>query len=294
MATFDHTVTPQSLNVQASVPKTGSDATAKLRQRLQQWCGVEIGADKAYLLTNRLRPLLQEVGVSDYDELLKIAESASGVRVRDRIVDVLTTHETLFFRDRSPFEAIRNHLIPEIRNASATRRPTLRVWSAACSTGQEPYSIAMSLVESLPDLKEWHILIIATDVSSGTIATAKQGRYQDHEVSRGTSPQQRERFFVREGELWAVRSEIRAMVQFQVGDLTSAVQPSGPFDLIFCRNVLIYFPRDVATQVLERMVNRLSSDGRLFLGSSEIPHESNDLVQTERMGMATCFRRRVK
>lgn len=269
-----------------------TDPTFLLRERLQQWCGVHIGPDKSYLLANRLRSLMQEIEVTTYDALLKMAEGKHGLKVRDRIIDALTTHETLFFRDKSPFDAIRNQLIPEVRRAAGKRKPTLRIWSAACSTGQEPYSIAMCLVESIPDLNDWSVSIIATDVSSRTVAIAKQGRYQDHEISRGTTAQQRQRFFERDENGWSARSNISRMVQFMVGDLTSPVQPAGTFDLIFCRNVLIYFQREVAQSVLERVVDRLSPTGRLFLGSSEIPLGAENLLSTERLGTATCFRRR--
>ncbi len=291
MPTSDHLSSPIFSSL-TPVLEESTDPTYQLRERLQQWCGVHIGPDKSYLLTNRLRSLMQEIGVTTYDALLKLAEGNRGLKVRERIIDALTTHETLFFRDKSPFDAIRNHLIPEIRRAAGKCQPTLRIWSAACSTGQEPYSIAMCLVESIPDLSDWTVSIVATDVSAQTVAIAKEGRYQEHEISRGTTAQQRQRFFERDEEGWSARNNIRRMVQFMVGDLTSTTQPAGTFDMIFCRNVLIYFQREVAQRVLGRVVDRLSSSGRLFLGSSEIPLGAENLLVTERLGTATCFRRR--
>lgn len=279
---------------------TDFDDTHSLRQRLQTWCGVRIGPEKSYLLSNRLRPLMQELGVSTYQQLLELAEGGltgranpqmTGTQIRDRIVDALTTHETLFFRDRSPFDALKSHVIPEIASNAGHRR-NLRIWSAACSTGQEPYSIVMSLVDAIPDIASWQISITATDVSQGTIELAKQGRYQDHEVRRGITASQCDRFFSRDGNVWVIKSSIRQMVRFAVGDLTSSPQPAGPFDVIFCRNVLIYFPPEVAERVLRNLVSKLSKDGRLFLGCSEIPHDCDDVLRTERLGLATCFRRK--
>ena len=219
-----------------ALPTPSRDETRLLREKLTRWCGVHLDQSKSYLVESRLRELLAETGASGYDDLVARAERADGLPIRHRIIDALTTHETSFFRDGSPFDAIRRVIVPEIRHQTRVGRPRLRVWSAACSSGQEPYSIALSLLESIPELEEWDLSILATDVSPGTVQLAKEGIYKEHEVRRGLNDAQLARYFQRHGEDWQVSGHIREMIRFRVLNLENASVP-GPFELIFCRNV---------------------------------------------------------
>ncbi|MFK8110751.1 MAG: protein-glutamate O-methyltransferase CheR [Rubripirellula sp.] len=265
-------------------------AADRLCLRLRRWCGVHLDSSKRYLLDNRLRNLMIELGVEDYDQLLAMAEKAGGTPIRDRIVDALTTHETLFFRDHSPFQALETVVVPEIRESTKFGKPRLRVWSAACSTGQEPYSIAIKLAECLPDINNWNISILGTDVSSGTVARASAATYQEHEIQRGTSKRQRDAFFRPSGDNWQLVDSIRSMVTIRVTDLSAQTLPTGPFDLIFCRNVLIYFQPEDANRILRNVAKRLTPNGRLIVGSGEVLRDIEDFLVTDSVGQATCYR----
>ena len=277
--------------VPCALPKNG-DWLDALCQQLRRWCGVYLDSSKSYLIENRLRGLITELHFGSYEEMIAAAKQVGGTAVRDRIVDALTTHETLFFRDTSPFDALAKVIVPEIRDATRVGKPRLRVWSAACSSGQEPYSIAIKLLESVDDLSGWNISILASDVSSGTVAAARKGIYQDHEIRRGISESQKRAFFEAHGEHWQLKNQVRRLIQFQVGNLDSASQPVGPFDLIYCRNVLIYFTPEDANRILRVVASRLAPGGRLFVGCSEVLRNVGDFLVAEKVGNATCYRRR--
>lgn len=263
----------------------------RIRTLCHQWCGVFLDQSKTYLIRNRLKDLLQSLEVDSLERLVSMAERPTGLAIRDRIVDVLTTHETLFFRDRTPFEAIKQIILPGIKNAAGTARPKLRIWSAACSTGQEPYSLAMAIAESGIDFASWNISIEATDVSAGSIKIAQQGIYADHELARGLSDGQRERFFKPVSDGWQINNEIRRMVRFNVGNLLSANQSRDQFDVIMCRNVAIYFTPEDRRKVFEGLSQRLAADGHLFVGCSEVLAGLNHVLKAETVGRSTCYRR---
>lgn len=262
-----------------------------LCDRLYQWCGVHMDASKSYLISNRLKFVLPEFGVHDLGTLIRMADASTGVRVKDRIVDALTTHETLFFRDQSPFDALGRHIVSHIQKNAGGKRPTLRIWSAACSSGQEPYSIAIKLLESVPDLTAWNVSILATDVASETVKRAKLGRFQEHEIRRGLTPALTQKYFRSVDGQYEVCDRVKQMVRFDVGNLSSPHQPLGPFDLIFCRNVLIYFRQEDSVAVLRKLADRLTSDGYLFVGCSEVLRGVTGFLVPQTIGQATCYRR---
>lgn len=264
---------------------------ARIRTLCHQWCGVYLDESKTYLIRNRLKDLMQELKVDSLDRLAAMAERSTGLAIRDRIVDALTTHETLFFRDRTPFDAIKQVILPKLQATAGDSRPKLRIWSAACSTGQEPYSVAMALTESGIDRSSWDISIEATDVSSGSIKIAQRGVYADHELARGLSQQQRQRFFESVSDGWQIKSEIRQMVRFSVGNLLSQTHARDQFDLILCRNVAIYFTPEDRLKIFEQLAQRLSPDGYLFVGCSEVLTNVHHVLRTETVGRATCYRR---
>ncbi len=232
-------------------------------------CGVVLDETKGYLIDSRLGSVAQEAGCTSFGELCRKARGNRTLELK--IVDAITTQETLFFRDNSPFEALKHKSIPETIDAKAgTPFPRrLRIWSAASSTGQEPYSIAMTLCELLPDVHSWDINILATDISDSAIMQASLGRYARHEVQRGMTPQMLSKYFQEEPDGWRVKEELRAMIRFDGRNLLKPLSGLGPFDIIFCRNVAIYFDTDVKRDLFNRLADRLTPGGYLFVGSSE-------------------------
>jgi len=271
-------------------PPNDQASLDRLRQLCQKWCGVHLDSSKTYLIQNRLKDILQESNSKSFRDLITAAERPSGIALRDRIVDALTTHETLFFRDRSPFEAIRQHILPQIKQAAGARRPKLRVWSAACSTGQEPYSLMMLLIENAIDPQRWDITIDATDVSPGSIEKAKAGRYEEHELTRGLTSSQRERFFTKKGDTWQIQDSIRRMVHFRVANLLTGQSPGDGYDLILCRNVAIYFTSEDRLKLFEHLSKKLNPQGYLFVGCSEVLTNVGHVLRSESIGRATCYR----
>ncbi len=188
-----------------------------------------------------------------------------------RIIDAITTNETLFFRDGSPFEALQHKALPELIDAKAktVHARRLRIWSAACSTGQEPYSIAMVLHELIPNIANWDIHILATDISDTVLKQASRGTYSSFEIERGLQPALLQRYFTRQGNAYKVKDELRGLVSFGRQNLHESFTNTGPFDIIFCRNVVIYFNATARKDVFHRLSNALATDGYLFVGSAE-------------------------
>lgn len=265
-------------------------SVTRLCDLVEELCGVALDQSKLYMIRGRLRPLLEEFGFADYEALAKDAERSSRMALRDRLVDALTTNETLFFRDRSPFEALKTQILPAIKNAAGTSRPRLRIWSAACSTGQEPYSIAMTLAETIGDLSKWEISILASDVSPAALERAKKGLYATHEMDRGVSEALRQKFFSKQNDMWEIKPEIRRMIRFESHNLHKLPPAAGPFEIIFCRNVAIYFKKDARAAVFERLAAKLTTDGYLFVGCSESLHDLGSRFKPSRIGQATCYR----
>lgn len=265
-------------------------AAQKIAALISKWCGVDLNEQKQYLIASRLKPLLTEFQLAGFEELIA-ASSGTNVRLRERVIDAVTTHETLFFRDNSPFAALASQIIPEQEGRQDNRKRSLSIWSAACSSGQEPYSLAMQLCESIKDISSWRIKILATDVSPGTVAYAKQGVYMSHELRRGLSPEMQSRYFVQSGENWMAGAKLKSMIQFQIGNLVGPNNPTGPFDVIFCRNVLIYFNAETKQKVLRNLASRLTPEGRLFVGCSEVLSNVGDFLRRERIGHTSCYMR---
>lgn len=238
---------------------------------VEELCGVLLDPSKAYLVESRLGRLAREHGCASYRELCERARSQSDGLLRSQIIDAITTHETLFFRDQAPFEALQFRVLPDLidarTRAKAPRR--LRFWSAACSTGQEPYSIAMTLCETLPDRKAWDLAILATDISDAAIQQASRGWYAPHEIQRGMKPALLAKYFVAKNGGYQVRDELRAMVAFRRRNLLEPFADLGIFDVIFCRNVAIYFDAPKRRDLFLRLARQLAPDGVLFVGSAE-------------------------
>lgn len=227
--------------------------------------------EKDYLIESRLSGLAQKEGFQDASRLVQsVRGGPAAARLSEKVIDALTTNETLFFRDVRPFQAMQELIVPEmLQKNSATNR--LRIWSAACSTGQEPYSIAMMLRTQFPELQKWSIEIVGTDLSTVVLEKARAGIYNQTEVNRGLSAQMLVRYFENHNGEWRIDPSIRSMVRFARLNLIETWPPELPFDIVLLRNVMIYF--DVATRkrILERVAARTSVGGYLLMGVAESP-----------------------
>ncbi|MET0879020.1 MAG: protein-glutamate O-methyltransferase CheR [Tardiphaga sp.] len=238
-----------------------------LRKYLKERSGLDLSADKQYLVESRLIPLARKAGLAGIDELVQKIKGGSAALGGD-VVEAMTTNETFFFRDKIPFDHLREAIIPELMQARAARK-SLRIWCAAASTGQEPYSIAMCLKEMGAQLAGWRIEIIGTDISQAVLEKSKSGIYSQFEVQRGLPIQLLVKYFKQTGEMWQISPEIRAMIQYRPLNLLQDFSSMGKFDLIFCRNVLIYFDQEMKTQVFGRLAKTMEPDGFLALGAAE-------------------------
>jgi len=237
-----------------------------LRKLLKERSGLDLSSDKQYLVESRLNPLARRVGLSSIAEL--VAKIKSGTEaLTSEVVEAMTTNETFFFRDRIPFDHLRQTVLPGLVQARANRR-ALRIWCAASSTGQEPYSIAMCIKEFAP-LARWRVEIVATDLSHGVLEKSKAGIFSQFEVQRGLPIQMLVKYFTQTGDLWQINADIRAMVQHRQLNLLQDFSHLGSFDVIFCRNVLIYFDQETKTAIFDRLARVLEPDGVLALGAAE-------------------------
>ena len=237
-----------------------------LRKLLKERSGLDLSADKQYLVESRLLPLARKASLPGIPEL--VAKMKGGAEAATaEVVEAMTTNETFFFRDKIPFDHLRQTVLPELAQARANRR-SLRVWCAASSTGQEPYSIAMCIKEFAP-LAGWRVEIVATDLSQGVLEKSKAGIFSQFEVQRGLPIQMLVKYFTQTGELWQLNADIRAMVQHRQLNLLQDFSQLGTFDVIFCRNVLIYFDQDTKINIFDRLARVLEPDGVLALGAAE-------------------------
>jgi len=238
-----------------------------LQKTLKDRSGLVLSADKKYLLESRLMPLARKTGVAGISELVQRMKAGSESMIAD-VVEAMTTNETFFFRDKTPFDHFQNTVIPDLIKARAGRR-SLRIWCAAASTGQEPYSIAMVIKEMSAALAGWRIEIIGTDISQQVLEKSKSGIYTQFEVQRGLPIQFLVKYFKQTGEMWQINPDIRSMIQYRPLNLLQDFSSMGKFDLIFCRNVLIYFDQDMKTQIFGRLAKCIEPDGFMALGAAE-------------------------
>ncbi|MHC2671524.1 chemotaxis protein methyltransferase CheR [Bradyrhizobium diazoefficiens] len=238
-----------------------------LRKFLKDNSGIDLSADKQYLIESRLLPLARKAGLSGIPELVQKLQGGSRALITD-VVEAMTTNETFFFRDKVPFDHFRDTIMPEIIRARAGRR-SVRIWCAAGSTGQEPYSLAMCLKEMGAALTGWRVEIIATDLSQEVLEKARAGVYSQFEVQRGLPIQMLVKYFKQTGETWQINPELRAMIQHRQLNLLHDFAQLGTFDVIFCRNVLIYFDQDTKINIFNRLARQIEPDGFLVLGAAE-------------------------
>ena len=249
-----------------------------LRDFIENECGVLLGKEKAYLIENRLSKLAKDLGCRTFGEFYqKLSLSPRADKLRSLTVDAITTHETLWFRDQHPFKILRERLLPEYRKAiHQGNRSDINIWSAACASGQEPYSIAMTAADFFTDsgceagVCDKQINILATDISTAMLAQAEAGRYDANAMTRGLPTDTLNRYFKKEKNKWILSPDIRNMVTFRQLNLKDPVAGIiGPFDIIFLRNVIIYFSEPFKKRLLNRVAGLLNSGGYLFLGTGE-------------------------
>ncbi|MBR0687591.1 protein-glutamate O-methyltransferase CheR [Bradyrhizobium manausense] len=238
-----------------------------LRKFLKERSGLDLSADKQYLVESRLLPLARKASLPGIPDLVLKIRNGDG-RLATDVVEAMTTNETFFFRDKIPFDHLRDSIVPGLIRARSARK-SLRIWSAASSTGQEPYSIAMCLKEMGATLAGWRIEIVATDLSQEVLEKCKAGVYSQFEVQRGLPIQLLMKYFTQSSDVWQLKADVRAMVQFRQLNLLQDFSHLGTFDVIFCRNVLIYFDQDTKALIFERMAKGLEADGTLLLGAAE-------------------------
>jgi chemotaxis protein methyltransferase CheR len=235
---------------------------------VRQRSGLVLTEEKVYLLESRLVPLARQRGMNTLEDLANELRRSNDEKLKEDITEAMTTNETFFFRDTKPFDIFKDSVLPQLLKTRANQR-VIRIWNAACSTGQEPYSIAMLLKEEAARMAGWRVEILATDISAEVLEKAKAGLYSQFEVQRGLPIQLLIKYFQQMGEMWQIDSSIRAMVKFQKMNLLDNMSMLGSFDIIFCRNVLIYFDHETKSAVLKQMHKILADDGALFLGGAE-------------------------
>ncbi len=256
------------------------------RQFLEDACGISLGDNKQYLVTNRIRRILEENNIASFGELVRVLQQGFNRKLKDQVIDCMTTNETFWFRDNYPYDHLKNSLLPQLMATNNRIHGPLRIWSAACSSGQEPYSISMiveeykrQLMGNLPRA----VQIVATDLSSTVLDQAKRGEYDKLSVMRGLSADRLERYFDNPNpNMWRVKSLVKERIDFRSLNLMDSYVALGKFDIVFCRNVLIYFNAELKRQILQKIHASLKPQGLLFLGSSEGLAGAGDLFEMVR------------
>ncbi len=257
---------------------------------LEQACGIVLGDNKHYLVKSRLNRLMQEFSFSSLGSMLDAFKRDTRSGLRERTIDAMTTNETMWFRDTYPYEIIKQVILPEL---AKQRGRASRIWSAACSSGQESYSISMCVSEyqqAKPGSLTGEVQIVATDISPSMLQVAKYATYDGLSVVRGLEEARKQRFFTKKADAWEVRPEIRQRVRFSELNLLNSYVLLGRFDVIFCRNVLIYFSADLKRDILTRMAQALNPSGYLLLGGSESPMGYTDAFEMVRCAQGVFYR----
>ena len=274
------------MNSQVSTAEIHSENYRFLQEQVYSQTGIVLDGDKHYLFENRLTPIVRELGLGSINDLCALLHATRGTPVSRQVVEAMTTNETYFFRDPAHYEAIRTVLLPRLKEE---RRDTkkLRFWSAAASTGQEAYSLAMLLLEN--GFSDWNVQILGTDFSSQVLERARSGKYQQIEVNRGLPASLVVKHFSRSGVNWQLSEPVRRMATFQTIDLRKSMRAMGPFDLVFCRNVMIYFDAETKKSILRELHGTLFRGGWLLLGGAETAFGVEDLFERQTVGNAIVY-----
>ncbi len=252
--------------------------------------GISLQKGKEYLLESRLNELSRVLGMRGIDELYRKAKFNSSPRLKDQIVEAMTTNETYFFRDQHPFQALKDHIIPELLDKKKDTR-SMSFWSAACSTGQEPYSIAMTITEHFPELLNWRVDIHATDISQAAVNKGKEGRFTQVEVNRGLPVTMLVKYFKQQGAFWMIDEKLKRMIRFRKMNLLTPFIGINRIDVVFCRYVLIYFDQPTKKAILEKIAKVMNPGGYLFLGATESPAGLPPWMKRVNFGRAVCWKK---
>ncbi len=276
----------------------------RVREWLQKFCGISLSSQKEYLIHTRLDPVLQQFELASYSELLKAFESGASRVLIDEVIEAITTKETSFNRDQHPFEQLKSEILPRLlreledrKRRSGIPSSRCRIWSMPASTGQEPYSIAMAIRDFLDGpsgspLAPDNFWILATDISERALQIARSGIYSPHEVDRGVTAEQKQRYFSPHQGRWEIAPHIRSMVEFRRVNILESLTDLTGFDLIFCRNLLIYFDLETQHKVIEKLCRSLAPRGLLLLGAAEhLPSRWETTFQTIHLGKTTLFQK---
>lgn len=247
-------------------------------QILKERSGLALTKEKAYLLESRLNPVARKWNFAGFDELAAAIRNSKDEDLLVDVTEAMTTNESFFFRDQKPFDQFRDVILPQLLERRQAQRQ-IRIWSAACSSGQEPYTVAMLLKEQAPQLNGWRIDIVATDLSNEILDKAKEGMYSQFEVQRGLPIALLVKYFKQVGDRWQIDAGIRQMVDFKQFNLLNDMASLGRFDVVFCRNVLIYFEPQTKTEVLSKIADLMPEDGFLYLGGAETVLGTTDRFQ---------------
>ncbi len=239
-----------------------------LSQLVNKRSGLVLTEDKAYLLESRLMPVARKRGMKGLEELISAIRSRNEEDLLRDVTEAMTTNESFFFRDIKPFDTFRDTILPELLKSRAAKK-SFRIWCAAASSGPEPYSLAIVLKEQAAKLVDWSHKIIATDISTEMLEKARKGIYSQFEVQRGLPIQMLLKYFQKANDVWQIDSSLRDMVEFKEFNLLDDPKPLGTFDVVFCRNVLIYFDQPTKTRILDWISRLIPADGALFLGGAE-------------------------
>ena len=269
---------------------TDSSSLDFVRKFVYDRAAIVLGTDKDYLVESRLLPVARKHGVDGVDGVVQALKRFGAKEIQEDVIEALTTNETYFFRDQHPFDVLKTVVLPELIEQRASSR-TLRLWCGAASTGQEPYTLLMTLFEAIPDISQWKIEFVATDINQTVLDKARSGVYKQHEVNRGLPATLLIKYFDRVGMDWIVQERLRKLVDYKILNLAEAWPFKDSFDIIFMRNVLIYFDVEMKKYILQRARRLLASDGVLFLGGAETTVNLDDNYQNVRTGRSVFYRK---
>ena len=277
-------------------PRLNQQEFDLFRTYIEKMCGISLSDDKKYLIETRLTNLVFESGATSFSDFYRKLDASPSPQLRSKIIDAMTTNETLWFRDGSPWVALRDHILPDLEKRKAGQK--IRVWSAACSTGQEPYTISMIVDDYCRPEKRRRINpsdfeVVATDISNAALFMAKMGRYDRISMNRGFTGEwapYKERYFESKGAISVIDDKIKSRVQFKQFNLQDSFAPLGRFDVVFLRNVAIYFSEDFKKNLFTKIANLLNPGGLLILGSAETTHGYSTRFKSTTLGRAMAYR----
>jgi chemotaxis protein methyltransferase CheR len=272
--------------LQTTTPEIRPDNYKFLQEHVYNQSGIVLEGDKHYLFESRLAPIVRQLGLETINDLCALMAKTRGPDLGRQVVEAMTTNETYFFRDPAHYDAIRHVLLPRLRGERSSNKK-LSFWSAASSTGQEAYSLAMGLLED--GFKDWNVQVLGTDFSSQVVERARLGVYRQIEVNRGLPAALMLKYFQRKGMEWQLTEDVRRMVRFDTIDLRKSMRTLGPFDLVFCRNVMIYFDAATKKSIMKEIHGTLFRGGWLMLGGAETAFGAEEWFEKTTVGTATVY-----